>query len=69
MDYPAVVLRIHQVLYRSTKVRTLLSYVSFATSNPKSEDSTIVLLLNFGSILQQNFGPTERVKNMLRWIF
>ena len=36
----------------STKARNLPSYAASATSDPKSGDSTVVLVLNFGGILQ-----------------
>ena len=36
-----------------TKVETLHSCAAFAGSDPGFEDSTVVLLLNFGGILQQ----------------
>ena len=42
----------------STKAGTLPSYAAFAALDPESGDSTIVLLLNFGGILQQNVCPT-----------
>ena len=41
----------------STKVGTLPSCAASTTSDPKFEDSTTVLLLNFCSILQQKLGP------------
>ena len=42
----------------STKARTLPSYVASVASDLESGDSTVVLLLNFGSILQQKVCPT-----------
>ena len=43
----------------STKARTLPSGAAFVTSNPKSGDSTIVILLNFDVILRQKCVPTS----------
>ena len=40
----------------STRVGTLPSYATSAALDPKSGDTTIVLLLNFGGILQQKLG-------------
>ena len=42
----------------STKAGTLPSCAASVASDPKSEDSTIVLLLNFGGILQGIACPT-----------
>ena len=42
----------------STKAGTLPSYAAFAALNLEFEDSTVVLLLNFGGILQQKVCPT-----------
>ena len=48
-----------------TKAGTLPSCAAFAASNLESVDSTVVLLLNFGGILQQKLSLTERAKNMV----
>ena len=48
----------------STKARTLPSYANSTSLDPESEDSTIVLLLNFGGILLQKSCPIGRAKNM-----
>ena len=37
----------------STKVRTLPSCATSAASDPESEDSIVILLLDFGGILQK----------------
>ena len=53
----------------STKVGTLPSYVASAASDPEFGDFTIVLLLNFGGILQQKLGLTKCAKNMFGRFF
>ena len=48
----------------STMVGTLPSCATSAASNPEYEDSTVVLLLNYGSIVFSKKCPTWRAKNM-----
>ena len=58
----------------STRARTLLSYTTSTTTDPKSEVSTVVLPLNFGGILQRKWVPLWNMHNYIKkqkdvWIF
>ena len=46
----------------STRAGTFLSCASSTISDPESEDSTVVLLLNFCGIFQQNLVPSHLPK-------